>query len=352
MNSTSSTWETLFSGAACEEIDQRAFYVLKRQGQELLAVPADRRIGSKMLELYLPQTSKARFAKRVFRLLLASPLRCLLPRRKVCLRRTEFSEFLNTLNDGRIPSFGVLSGNPAEPGRRFIFGLLDDGGCCRRIVKCAGDAAGRGLIEREAAVLGEINGGFPSIPKLEATLSISGCSAFSMEFLGEPDRAPTRSERVDLVGRWIHSGPEVPLESLTPWCAVATPNMDARGVMVRPVVFHGDFAPWNIRRHQQDWMVIDWENASFHGPPLWDLLHYEIHEEILVRRAGFKRVRERIHQLLGSRKTAEYLQHCGASKHQELLLRGYFMHLDRIYPRIRGRETVDALMKSFEVAAA
>ena len=41
--------------------------------------------------------------------------------------------------------------------------------------------------------------------------------------------------------------------------------------LVSSVVFHGDFAPWNIKVDRAGaWMVLDWERGELHGVPCWD----------------------------------------------------------------------------------
>jgi hypothetical protein len=42
-----------------------------------------------------------------------------------------------------------------------------------------------------------------------------------------------------------------------------------------------------------------------------------------------------------------YLADCGAGEIAGLLLQGYLSHLDKIYPAIRGRRTVDQLIASY-----
>jgi len=347
MNSNPLSWDVLLGGSRRAKPDKRAFYLLKRQGHELLAVPANRRNAAEALTLYLPQTLKARWAKTIFRLALSGPLAGLLPSREVDLERTEFTDFLCSLSDNRVPDFCVLSGNPAEPGRRFLFGLLDENGRCHHVVKCAVDETGCDLIDAETATLEVLQNKFPAIPKIRANLATAGCRAFAMDFFGEDGRTLTRVERIALAKQWIWLGASVPLESLTPWRAIAHPGLNTGDVMVSPVVLHGDFAPWNIRRSGDQWMVIDWEEASTHGPPLWDLLHYEIHEEILVNRSTTEKVRGRIQSLLQDPSLQNYLADCRASEHSQLLLQGYLSHLDAIYPQIRGRQTVDELIASY-----
>ena len=98
MNCKPASWDALLGGSRQRELRSRAFYLLKREGQELLAIPTNRRNSPDAAALYLPQTWKARLAKRIFRLALAGPLAGLLPSRQVYFRKTEFTDFLCSAN--------------------------------------------------------------------------------------------------------------------------------------------------------------------------------------------------------------------------------------------------------------
>lgn len=344
MNSHPSSWETLLTGTGRERSITRAFYLLKRQGHELLAVPARQRNSGDVLAFYLPQTPKARWAKTIFRIFLSGPLAVLLPSRELHLKKTEFTDFLCSLNGGRVPEFSVLSGNPAEPGRRFIFGLLDDKGHCYRVVKCAADPVGRELIDHEVAVLASIGEKLPGIPEMRSALSMHDCSAFAMDFFAVPDQSPSRRERIGLVRQWLRPGPAVFLDSLLPWRAIGDRGTDGSGAMVRPVIFHGDFAPWNIRGDRKDLVVVDWEKACANGPPLWDLLHYEIQTALLVDRLEPETILHKLAEILADADISSYLQACSCRDAGRLLADGYLRHADKHYPPIRGRDTLDRLL--------
>jgi len=48
------------------------------------------------------------------------------------------------------------------------------------------------------------------------------------------------------------------------------------------VLVHGDFAPWNIKKStDHKLLIMDWEDSSFNGLPLWDLCHFYIIQEYL-----------------------------------------------------------------------
>src|SRR5690606_25810285 len=53
-----------------------------------------------------------------------------------------------------------------------------------------------------------------------------------------------------------------------------------------PVIYHGDFAPWNIKVSRGDgsWTALDWERGELLGFPCWDWFHFHIQAWILVHR--------------------------------------------------------------------
>jgi glycosyltransferase involved in cell wall biosynthesis len=325
-------------------LGQREFHLLRRHGHDLLAVPAALRFSHDALALYLPQTAKARAAKAVFKTLLRSPLASILPSRHVTISRGPMTEFLCSLADGELPEFAVLLGNPAEPGRRFVIGVFANTGECRKVVKCAIDPTGRELIGAEREVLSKLQGKFPGVPEVLASTDVQDLKAIAMAFFPEPGDAMTRPERIDLARQWIWSDQAVPLTSLPAWQAAIRLKLPGSESIVRPAVFHGDFAPWNLRRQGRAWIVIDWEKAGTHGPPLWDLLHYEVQTAILVDRLSARGVLQRVDDLIADPATRAYLEECRAEKIIQVLLDGYLLHADKHYPPIRGRETLDELI--------
>jgi len=341
------SWQRMLVDESYPVIDTRTFFQLRKGGHELLAVPRRSDTLSSFLALYLPQTLKARFAKELFSVILRTPLAHLLPSYKLTLRRTPLAEFMVGLGRGCLPDFAVVAGNPAENGRRFVLGLASSDEKVSIVVKCGSQQGARQLILKESSVLKQLAPSFPFIPQCLSSFDSSGVAAFATAFFPALSRPLDRADRVALVSRWVRSEEEIDLRWLSGWAVPDNAVIGDRSIRVKPVVLHGDFTPWNLRSINGLPMVVDWERGRYKGPPLWDLLHYEVHEEILVKRSTTARVRDRIQSLFQDPCLQNYLADCGAEKHSQILLQGYLSHLDTIYPNIRGRKTVDELIASY-----
>jgi hypothetical protein len=340
-------WQRMLAGDGYAVIESRRFFQLRKEGHELLAVPKGCETLSSFLELYLPQTLKARCAKALFSVILRTPLAHLLPSYELTLHRTPLAEFMVGLGRGCLPDFAVVAGNPAENGRRFVLGLAASDKKVSIVVKCGSQQEARQLIAKESSVLKRLAPSFAFIPKCLSSFDSPGAAAFATAFFPKLPRPLDRAGRVALVSKWVRPDGEIDLRCLSGSTVSDNAVSGDRSIRVKPVVFHGDFTPWNLRSMNGLPMVVDWERGRHEGPPLWDLLHYEIHEEILVKRSTTAQVRERIHDLLNDPSTRNYLANCNASQYSDRLLQSYLSHLDTIYPRIRGRQTVDELIASY-----
>jgi thymidylate kinase len=47
---------------------------------------------------------------------------------------------------------------------------------------------------------------------------------------------------------------------------------------------HGDLAPWNVLRTEAGWALVDWEDARFDLPPLYDVFHFLIQSHLDLHR--------------------------------------------------------------------
>jgi hypothetical protein len=76
---------------------------------------------------------------------------------------------------------------------------------------------------------------------------------------------------------------------------------------------HGDFAPWNLLRTHDGWVVLDWEHSSRSKPPFFDLWHYLLQAHSLLGRPSSRALLDALKERRGWVRTAvaEYARGCG-----------------------------------------
>jgi hypothetical protein len=150
---------------------------------------------------------------------------------------------------------------------RFIALVVGETGAAHAVVKLATDEAGRSALAREVEVL-------ESRARLLAPpLSAPGVVAYESGVLVLAP-VPWRPRRRP----WLL--PDEVAHALGAFFA-ATAGEALEG---RAGFAHGDFAPWNLLRTDDGWVVVDWEAAWDGAPPFFDLFHYVVQAHWLLRR--------------------------------------------------------------------
>jgi hypothetical protein len=134
---------------------------------------------------------------------------------------------------------------------------------------------------------------------------------------------------------WLDEASPVSLDALPPWQKLkAHPN--ARAVVdrmenreVAAAIFHGDFAPWNVRVEKISgrWLVIDWERGEAMGVPGWDWFHWMIHVSVLVHRHDTAESVAFLDSALRSADFQEYAKAAQIAGLEGTLLAGYLVYL-------------------------
>ncbi len=162
-----------------------------------------------------------------------------------------------------MPKGASLSLMRANHAHRYVVSIVDLRGKVLAVAKIALDETGDAALRREAI----------GIQKYAPLLS-------------SPLRAPKILERVPglllLEGvRWS--------ARLRPWVlppdvafglgrAFAATSDAGRGMA------HGDFAPWNLLRAPDGWVLVDWEESRADAPPFYDVFHYLVQSAVLLGR--------------------------------------------------------------------
>jgi len=367
------SWKRLFagasgSGAAALRIEVT---VLKKAGQPLLIVPRKGAAAVAALGLYSAQTALARAARSLWRLTL--PLGWTAgAERDELLVATEapFVQFLSSISrragsagtatgeSNCIPRFAILAGNPRAPGRRFVVLVFGEKDRPLAVVKTGAEPRAIELIERELGFLNEVKPGTPGIPAVRERFCAGPISAFAMDYIeGESPRPEDAGGVVPLLNSWLHRERSTRIEELLAWRRLAEAaggdevyrRLQQRlgSLVLHPAIFHGDFAPWNLKVSRADGscMVLDWERGEWMGPPGWDWFHYVLQPAILVQRQSGLGLTRTVEALLASPDFRKYASAAGLANAERGWLLAYLLHCRDVLRPAEGSPKVPELLK-------
>ena len=333
------------------------FRALRKGGADFLVLPKDASCAARAIDLYPAQTSTARVARRLLRIALACGIP--LPLESETIRTdiaSAFNEFLMRLAGTRkFPQIAILCGNPRTVGQRFIVLIFDGNGQPSRIVKAGLNEEARALIGREITFLKNVPAEKQAIPRLCDELEASGTKALALDFV-EGDSPRDAQPRVSLLTSWLHKDSTIPLTSLPVWKLVAAScgshpllgriSAALAAQPARAAIYHGDFAPWNIKvTPDGTWTVLDWERGEITGPPGWDWFHYVIQTGILVGRLGTSQLADRVEETISSPEFTKYAAEARISGIKRELLLGYLLYCVEI---LKPTDSVEATRRLLE----
>lgn len=246
------------------------FRVFSRHGVPLLLLPEDGGVAAKTIDLYLPQSVKAKVARRALKILNGCGLLGFLPA-------------VTTAGAYGGELCGYLLCNPVHGARAIAVSSADDGFRIRKIAARSASAP----IRAEFDALKRLQGR-PGVP------AVYGCGAgeafyFEMEYL---EAAPVRSLEDERVGRLLES-----------WRSPDDPGK---------ALVHGDFALWNLRGRGGDLVAIDWEWSREGGPAGFDLVYALVREASLVHHlSGADADAEVVRRIRHSKWMTDYLSKSG-----------------------------------------
>lgn len=331
-------WTEFFASPSKAGAAIHRFRVVFRHGYELLYLPDDDLDSSRILDSYAAQTLPAKIYFRVLSALFSANLPTFQKVTPVAISEAgDFGCFLSRFSEnGRLPRFGVLCGNPRVNGRRFIFILTDPEGIPSFVVKVGSSRTARELIRKEALFLKSIPKDTPGIPAVLDLFDTSSTEAFAMKFF--PGTSP-KGIPTEAIGRvlseWVQEKtPKQKLASLPLWQEMARlQNPLFRRIQnvcgecpVHSAISHGDFAPWNIRESDGVWTVLDWERGRLDGIPGWDWFHYIVQTSVLVRKESSAVIYKRLKQAFRSADFTDYANKCGIAEIAPALLAAYLIY--------------------------
>lgn len=336
--------------------------LLRKRGKPFLLLPARARAAAASLDLYPAQTPRARLAKTGLRSLLRAG--CPLGTERLTLAlaaQSSFTRFVSARSGPEptgVPCFGVLAGNPAMESQRFLVLVFDASQRPVAIVKAGLTQSARNLVRREADFLGCAATKLAGIPRLQDRFQSDRVSAFALDYY--PGRSPRPGEETALpalLGGWVDTQRTVPVATLpdwkrleqsgskNAWFTVAAEPL--RAWQVHPAIYHGDFAPWNIKVSPGGtWTVLDWERGELAGLPGWDWLHYVLQPAILVERLATSALIERVEALLNSGPFKSYVARSGLAGLERPLAMAYLVHCVEVLKPAQGLPATQALLVS------
>jgi hypothetical protein len=349
-------WQDLFS--AEDQSGHRTLIkvrIIQRLGQPFLVLPAHSHLASQALALYPAQTFKARLAR--YSLGLALSLKLPLAGPVVSLHINDedpFATFLTQAVGGPpFPRFAILSGNPKAEGRRFIILLFNENSQPVAVIKAGiGESAIR-LIEQEASFLASVSPDTPGTPRLRSAFR-SGClHALTLDFVPGRSPRPNEADRLEsLLSSWIDSTRTVPIIELSAWQRLAgwldaqSPTwQQLKDAVCHPVIYHGDFTPWNVKVLHGSWQALDWERGELAGVPGWDWFHYVIQSAVLINREPVERLVIRVEHMLASESFARYAARAGITGVARLLVLAYLNYSVRILKQTEELPRIQALLE-------
>jgi hypothetical protein len=297
----------------------KCLHRLRRGGRWLLALPHEREAFSLALNLYQPQRPAARMVVRAVDLL--SRTGC----RGLAMARVDLKPVAQPLTPP-LPAVdpgtcGILLGSPEHRVRRAIASYRNAGNW--EVAKISFGPEGAGILEQEARTLEELAPLVKGVPRLLGLHRSDDATVLRMPYLtGKAIHPGDFAAAIDLLSSWITNESPRPIPSFAEFPAIHAALSGSRaGSMVLerlsrlqlvPVIRHGDFARWNLRRQADGSLVVlDWEWGHASGMPGIDLVHYFLQDARLVRKKPpTQAINETIHALKAPT-CADYLERTG-----------------------------------------
>jgi hypothetical protein len=313
--------DAIESALSSVEAAARNHVLVRRNGRNFIALPADREGALHALNLYQPQRTKAVLAMMGVRLLAATGLhRIILPRfHGIGGKETLEPEVPRSI----VGTAGVMLGSPEHRVKRAILSYRTPTGW--EVAKLAFGAGGRAVIDSEHAALHALPRNLPGVPQ---PLGVHHGPEFSLlrfpYFHGFPPTPAETAQGLDLLASWLLDAPRMPISEFPEWQAIRkTLEATAAGeaackrlmeTSLSPVVRHGDFARWNLlMRKDRSLIALDWEWGHPRGMPGLDLVHLHLQDARLVERLPPVDGLAKVRSILMSSPCSDYLGSTGWS---------------------------------------
>ena len=238
---------------------------------------------------------------------------------------------------------------------RLVMLLCDESGRPTRVIKAGLNAAGKAATDREADLLEKLPLHTLGCIRMTGRLSAPALSAFATDYF--PGESPNDDAGMEhLFHAWLSPDSSVAIETLPLWRELAAAsghlknwpalNQALAGKRICTTLYHGDFAPWNVRVvNSQNLEAFDWERGSLQGIPGWDWFHFIVQTALLARRHSVPRVAAEVEQLLASARFQKYAEAAGISEIAQPLVLAYLLHQCRIIKPLEGGKATAELFE-------
>lgn len=352
----------LFAGAKpCRKPVNFSWRLVRRKKRPFLLLPEKSGSTSDSFTLYSAHRPLAKLWRLMIPLVLRTPLAKLFGR--VVIQADAGSEFMQFLaHQSKVPvrmlqtpaiKFGGVVGKTS----RVVMLVCDASGHPIRVIKVGINPQGRAATEREADLLSRLPKDVIGCTGITGRFHSDALSAFATDyFSGASLENDVGIEK--LFHDWLNDAPPEPIKNLASWReldSIATganfqqwPTLrDALASQtVRTTIYHGDFAPWNVRMtNLENIRAFDWERGHLKGIPAWDWFHYIVQTSILVERHSPERVAAELEQLFRSPRFQKYASDAGISQILEPLLLAYLLDQKLVVQPREGGELTDRLFQ-------
>jgi hypothetical protein len=357
-------WEELFTAPTGPgqgvRIEMR---LLRKRGRPFLLLPREPGPAAATMDLYPAQTCRARVARTLLRWLLSASLPLGTERVSLTVSPADpFVGFLSSLAEEPqpgLPALGILAGNPASNGQRFVVLVFDTGLRPIAVVKVGLSEQARGLVAKEESFLATVPARTRAVPRLRAAFQSPRLRALALDFFaGDSPRPRHEADLPLLLESWVDPNKQVRVSDTPDWMRLEKAGIghplfpvvagQLRGRIVRSALHHGDFAPWNIKVSPTGaWTVLDWERGELTGIPSWDWFHYVIQSAILVEHLPTPALVRRVERLLSSAAFQQYAARGGILGCERELVLAYLLHAIEVIRPSEGLEATRGLLQTF-----
>ena len=355
------------SAFAWAEDDRRAvtmeWRLIRRKRWPFLLLPVKMEPGV-ALKLYSPQRRRARLARALFPWMLSTPAAAFFERvRFLADPNGAFIRFVAEQAGVKMTQFTApaIKFAGTEEKSRLVLLVFDETQRPASVIKVGLDAAGRMATDREAALLAQLPADKIGCIRRTGRFTSPTLSAFSTAYY--PGDSPMDDAGLEhLFSAWLNPDPPVPVDSLAVWQELETVAGAAdpegwrlvrsrlAGRSVRTTLYHGDFAPWNIRAiNTTNLQAFDWERGDLRGIPGWDWFHFIVQTAILARRLPVERVAAEVEQTLHSERFVNYAAEAGISDLVKPLMLASLLHHRWVVRPLEGGRTTYELFKLLAV---